>query len=330
MKNIIENKKILLGLLTMVLVLAIIIVSSFWPFVLDPSKIGTTEFITDQMIITAITIFATVSMMYVSQASNAQNPKSEIAKAKVAFENSVKRILEHTAFYQWVKRVLQPNDRKDIAEKGMLKLGIDFKVWDLSDNEIRSLTIAQKFGDTFYKPLTKKQIKGVFDLKKKVSSVKFVSPNYYTNYKSFMQNKNLSQIAASENAKKIFTVVFQLLVKILMSLIGAMIFASLVRDIAQEGGSSASSWMRFLSRMFSYITSSFLGYMIGCKVNDLDAFYISKRIEAHTLYLEDKDFKPIDEAKEAFKQRCLEEEHKLIGQDAHLIEHKGDSQDGKN
>ena len=325
MKNVIENKKVLLGALTMALILAIITVSSFWPFVLDPSKICTTEFITDQMIIASITIFATISMMYVSQASNAQNPKSEIAKAKVAFDISIKRILEHTVFFQWVKKVLQPSDRKDIAEKGMLKLGVDFKVWDLSDDEIRSLKVAQKFGDNFFKPLTEKQIRGVLKLKKKVISVKFVSPNYYTSHKSFMQNKNLSQIAAGENSKKILTVVFQLLVKISISLIGAMIFASLVRDIAQDGGSTASSWMRFLSRMFSYITSSFLGYMIGCKINDLDAFYIMKRIEAHTLFLEDKSFKPIDEAKEAFKQRCLGEEHKLIGQDANLIEHKGDN-----
>ena len=309
----------------MVLVLAIIVVSSFWPFILDPNRIGTTQFITDQMIIMAITIATTVSMMFISQASNAQNPNSELAKAKVAFKQSIEKIVQHTVFYQWIKRVLQPNDRKDIAEKGMLKLGIDFKVWDLSDAEIRSLTVAQKFGDTFYKPLTEKQIQGVFDLKKRVKNIKFVSPNYYTSYKSLMADKNLSEIAASENAKKISTVIFQLSLKIIMTFIGAAILASLVRDMAQEGGSSAQSWMRFLSRMFAFITSSFLGYMLGCKLNDLDAFYITKRIEAHTMYLEDKDFKPIDEAKEAFKERCLEEEHKLIGQDAHLIERKGDN-----
>lgn len=314
MKIFFENKKILLGVLTMVLILAIIVVSSFWPFILDPSRIGTTEFITDQLIIMAITISMTISMMFVSQAANAQNPKSELAKAKVDFANSVKRIVEHTVFCQWIKRVLQPNDRKDIAEKGMLKLGVDFKVWDLSDVEIKALNKPQKYGDTFYKALTKEQIKGIFDLKKRVKNIKFVSPNYYMSYKSFMSNKNLSEIAASENTKKILTVVFQLALKIIMTFIGAAILTSLVRDLAQEGGSSAQAGMRFLSRMFAFITSSFLGYLLGCKINDLDAFYIQKRIEAQTLYLEDKNFKPIDEAKEAFKQRCIEEEHKLIEQ----------------
>lgn len=324
MKKVFDNKKLLLGFLTMVVILAIIVVSSFWPFILDLSRVGTTEFITDQMIIMAITISVTIAMMFIAQASNAQNPNSELAKAKVEFMNSIKKIVNHTWFYQWIKRVLQPNDRKDIAEKGMLKLGVPFAVYELSDAEIRSLEKPQKFGDTFYKSLTKKQIEGVLSLKKQVASIKFVSPNYYTSFKSCMIDKNLSQIASGENKKKVFTVIFQLTLKIVMSFIFAAILASLVRDLAQEGGSTAQSWMRFLSRAFAFITSSFLGYALGCKLNDLDAFYINKRVEAHTLYLEDKDFKPVDEAKEEFIERVLNEEHALIGQDAHLIEHKGD------
>lgn len=324
MKKVFDNKKLLLGFLTMVVILAIIVVSSFWPFILDLSRVGTTEFITDQMIIMAITISVTIAMMFIAQASNAQNPNSELAKAKVEFMNSIKKIVNHTWFYQWIKRVLQPNDRKDIAEKGMLKLGVPFAVYELSDTEIRSLEKPQKFGDTFYKALTKKQIEGVLSLKKQVANIKFVSPNYYTSFKSCMIDKNLSEIASGENKKKVFTVIFQLTLKIVMSFIFAAILASLVRDIAQEGGSTAQSWMRFLSRAFAFITSSFLGYALGCKLNDLDAFYITKRVEAHTLYLEDKEFKPVDEAKEEFIKRVLDEEHALIGQDAHLIERKGD------
>lgn len=325
MKRVFENKKLLLGALTLILVLAIIIVSSFWPFILDPSRIGTNEFITDQLIIVAITISSLVAMMWIAQVGNAQNPKSELAKAKVEFAASLAKIVVHTWLYQWIKKVLQPKDRLDIAEKGMLKLGVDFKVWDLSDTEIRSLTVAQKFGDTFYKALTEPQIKGIFALKKKVKDIKFVSPNYYTSYKSFMSDKNLSEIAATENTKKILTIVFQLTLKIVLTIIFSAILGSLVRDLAQDGGSTAQAWMRFLSRMFAFITSSFLGYMLGCKLNDLDAFYIMKRIEVHTLYLEDKTFKPVDEGKEEFKERCIEEEHKLLEQSAHLLEQKGDN-----
>ena len=72
MKRVIENKKISLGLITMALVFAIIVVSSFWPFILDPSQIATTQFITDELIITAITLSTTISMLFVAQASNAR------------------------------------------------------------------------------------------------------------------------------------------------------------------------------------------------------------------------------------------------------------------
>lgn len=322
MRKVIENKKLMLGVLTMVVILAIVVVSSFFPFILDPSKIGTREFLTDQLIIAAITISATVSMMFIAQVGNAQNPNSELAKAKVEFIKSMARITNHTVFFQWIKRVLQVKDKQDIAEKEMARLGIDFAVYNLTNNEIKELTKPQKYGDKFFKSLTKEQIKSVLKLKKEVATIRFVSPSYYTSFKSMMSDKNLSQIASGENKKKIYTVLFQLSLKIILSFVFSAILASLVRDLTQDGGMSAQSWMRFLSRIFAYISSSFLGYMVGCKMNDLDAFYISKRIEAHTLFTEDKDFKYEDEAKLEFMERVRNE--------GLLIEmKKGDKEDEK-
>lgn len=319
LKSIIDNRKITLGAMTLLLILAIIIVSSFWPFILDPKRIGTAEFWTDELIIIAITIASLISMMFISQASNAQDARSEVAKAKVEFDKSIKRISNHTKFFQWIKKVLQPNDRKDIAEQGMIKLGIDTRVFYLTDTEIRALTVAQKFDGVFYKALTKEEIEKVIELKEQVKKIRFVSPSYYTTYNSIAAHKNLSQIAANESRKKIFTVIFHLTFKIIVSFTIAAIFTSLVIDLASDQ-SAAQAWMRFLSRLMAFISSAFLGYLTGCKVNDLDAFYILKRVEVHTLYLEDIEFKPVDEGKEEFKKRVLEENQKLIGQDAHLIE----------
>ena len=302
-----ENKKIVLGFMTLLLIVAIIVVSSFWPFVLDPSKLNTAEFITDQLIIMAITISATVSMLFISQASNAQNPKSEIAKAKVAFEGSMKRIPEHAPFYQWVKKVLQPQDREDVAEKEFAKAGIPKEAFRLTDDEIRSLSVAQKINGTYYAPLTKKQIAAAIRIRRRANALRFVAPNYYTSHKSWEAAKNLSEIASGESAKKTLTVAFDLGLKIFMGFIGAAILASLVRDMTQDGGSTAQSWMRFLSRMFAFLTSAFSGYLLGCKTNDLDAFYVMKRVEVHTLYLEDKSFEYKDEGKEAFAERVREE-----------------------
>lgn len=312
MKKTFENKKVFLGLVTLLLVFAIIIVSSFWPFILDPSRIMTDEFLTDELIITSIVLSATISMLFVAQASNAADERSELAKAKVEFKKSLDRILNRTHLYQWIKKRLQPADRREIAENEMNKLLIPIVVYDLNESEILSLTKAQKIGDKFYGPYDIKKLKKVIALKKKVSAIKFVSPNYYTSVKSIETSKNLSMLAKNESTKKVLTVVIQLSLRILLTWIGASILGSLVRDMTQAGGSSAQAWMRFLSRSFAFGSSCFLGYNVGCKLNDLDAFYISKRVEAHTMYLEDKSFVPVDESKEAFKERILEEGRLLL------------------
>lgn len=312
MKDAFRNKKITLGLATVGLVFAIIIVSSFWPFILDPTRIMTTEFLTDELIITAIVLSVTVAMMFVAQASNAQNPDSEIAKARVEFKASIARIKNHSWLYQWVRKRLQPNDRREIAEREMGKLLVPMEVFDLSENEIRTLVKPCEIDGKFYGPYDIKKIETIIATKKRISKIRFVSPNYYTSVSSLQSDKTLSEIAKNENVKKIASLVFQLSLRILLTWFAASIIGSLVRDLAQQGGSSAQAWMRFLSRAFAFGSSCFLGFMMGCKMNDTDAFYIGKRVEVHTLYLEDKTFEPVDESKEAFKQRVMEET-RLLG-----------------
>ena len=286
MKEKLANKKITLGLSTLAFILAVVIVSSFWPFILDPSRITTTEFITDTLINAAITISVTISMMFVSQAANAANPLSEIARSKVTFKESLATVTDHTSFYEWIKKKLQPRDRTDLAEKGMLRLGVPFSVWGLTDEETQTLTIPQEINGVQYKAITEKQIKAVIKLRRRVARTKFVDPSYYTTHRSFSSEKNLSQIAANENTKKILTVLFHLGAKMTAVFVGSAILGSLVRDLTQDGGSTAQAWMRFLSRMFAFCSSTYLGYLLGCKINDLDAFYILKRVEVHKLYNE--------------------------------------------
>ena len=308
MKKTLGNRKILLGLSTILLIFAIIVVSSFWPFIIDPSRIATKEFLTDELIITAIVLSSTISMMLIAQTSNAQNEKSEIARAKVDFVNSIKRITNHSALYQWVKKVLQVKDKREIAEREMSKLLIPYEIYNLEEKEILSLVEAQKFGDKFYGPYDLNKLKRVIELKKYIAKIRFVSPNYYSTVKSIDSEKTLSELAKTESIKKAMTIIIQLSTRIIFTWIGASIIGSLVRDLTQDGGSTAQAWMRFLSRAFAFGQSCFLGYNMGCKLNDLDAFYILKRVEIHTLFLEDREFVYVDESKEAFERRIMETE----------------------
>ena len=53
---------------------------------------------------------------------------------------------------------------------------------------------------------------------------------------------------------------------------------------------------------WALVSSSFMGYIVGCQINDIDAEYIEMRIVVQNMFLQDKEFKPIDSQEEAKKR----------------------------
>lgn len=301
------NKKVVLGLLTLALIIAIIAVSSFIPFLLDPQRFMTTKWLTDELIIIAITLSTTITVMFIAQASNMDNPKSEICKARVKFNESVALIDNLTRFFQWVKRVLREQDKHSMIEREMNKLGVDKNVYFLDNNQIKELAVnPQKFDGVFYKRLDEDLVKQIIRVKRKINRFKFVEPKHYTNIKSFSPYKTNSENASSEIIKKVIYVVFSVATKIILTLVFAMIVTALVVD-TQTHLTQAQAWLDFLSRMFAFVSSSFLGWLVGSKLNDIDAFYILNRVEAHVRYREDKTFVMVDEGKEEYIERVKKE-----------------------
>lgn len=270
MKTLIESKKVLLGVMTVALIFAIIVVSSFWPFIIDPSRIFTKEFFSEELIITAIVLAVTISMMFVAQAANAKKPESEIAKAKVEFKNSVEKIINHTDFHAWVRDEFQEKDRREIAIREMKRLFIPSEFYDAED----------------ISSLDKEKQNKVIRLRKHINKLRFVNPGYYLTTVTLESSKTASEVASNENLKKFMMVAFDLLTKLIPMWVGASILISLVRDMTQDGGSSAQAWMTFFSKAFAFGSSCFTGYLMGCKMNDTDAEYIRRRVEAHNLYRE--------------------------------------------
>ena len=108
-----KDKKVILAVLSILVMLIIIVISSFMPLLLDPSKFLTLEFLTNSMITIVICIFGTISCMIIGQASNETNEKSKIYIAREQFFEKKKQVGNFNFFYQWVKKVLQPNDRSE-------------------------------------------------------------------------------------------------------------------------------------------------------------------------------------------------------------------------
>lgn len=318
------NKKVLLGSLAMVCCVAIVGLCSFFPFIIDPTRWQTKEFLSDQLIIVAISIFSVVCVMYMAQASNGANPSSNIARAKVKFlgdgtnEGSVDRILKHdriSAFSQWVKQVLQPNDIRTAREKIVIKCGIDDTSVLNLDSHILMLLVdnPQRVEGRYYRRITKKQYKEV----KRALALKMplVDPSYYLVCNKYSGGKTISEESATEHKKKTTLLTFSILSKTIMSVILAMIFASLIYDATQGDQGSATAWLKFASRMFSMLTSAFLGFNVGCQMNDIEAHYIELKCFVHDKFMEDRDFKPKTQqemAKAEFAER-VRNEGLLIG-----------------
>lgn len=303
------NKKIILGVLAIIVAMVFIGITSFIPFIITKDKLQTEEFWTDEIIIIAITIFAMVATMFVGQASNAQNDKSELAKAKVSFKESIVAITNYNFFFQWVKKILQPRDIQYVKERELRKIGIDdYSILQLEDEQIKKLAVgAQKFGDKYYSQITQKQVDIILDLKDGVKRMHLVEPGYYLTISSIDSDKTISEKSGREQFKKTLKLLVSITSKIVLALIPTLIFAALARDLTEgAGGDKAEAWARFLSRLFALVSSAFIGYIVGCQMNDIDADYINLKIIVHNQYIQDTEFTPLSEqelAKEQYYKR---------------------------
>lgn len=307
-----KNRKILLGAGALVCFIGIIAICSFFPFIIDPSKWQTAEFLSDELIVVAIVIFSTICLMSIAQASNAMNPNSKIAKAKVRFGTSVERVFKGqniSAFSQWVRKVLQPKDVRTAKERTVQRAGVeDLACLDLEESELKALVGApQKYGDRFFKAITKKQFQAIMRAKR--MKLALVDPSYYLSCSKSAGDKTPTEQSAQEGRKKGALLTWSIGSKIVVTVVVAMIFTSLVYDSA-TGVDAAKSWMKFASRMGSMASSSFMGYMIGCQTNDIDAYYIELKCLVHDEFFEDGSFKAKsqqEEAREAFAERVRKE-----------------------
>ena len=312
--NLLRNRKVLLGLTALAILIVVICLFSFVPYTISSERLTEPSFIVDLLMLCVITIFALLGMLYVGQASNAQNPKSKIAKATVEFKISKEEVKKRglAAFKQWVANVLQVQDKETIKQRTLEEKGIeDLSILKLNIHEIEQLTKPQKFNGEFYDCLTKEQIDLVKRIKTKGIQLKFVPPEYYLSVQGIKDARTRSERAGGEGAQKGRILFSSITSKILLTIAFSVVWALFARDLASGEYTAIEIATKLFSRLFAFFTSAFMGYIVGCQINDIDAEYIEMRTSVHTDFLEDKDFvaKDVKEiAKEAFINRVKEEQ----------------------
>lgn len=338
------NRKVVLGSFAALMCLLLIIVCSFSEFIIDPSRIATNEFLTDELIIIAIVITSMVSAIAMAQSSNAQNPLSRISKARSAFFISLKTVEDRNvnAFRQWVRQRLQPEDVNTIKVRRLRRLGInDVLILELDEAQLKSLYKegAGRFPienskdeydrkGRYFKRITEEQYKGILEILKTEYKIRFVEPEYYLSVKNFIDNRTVSERAANESKKKSLFMLSRIVFRLAVSIMTAMIFAALVRDLNSDMD-AAEAWTKFFTRLWAMLSSSFMGHIVGVQMNDIDAEYVEMRIQVHKRYLQDTDFKPLsdqEEAKEEFKKRVMEESVLSLDNKSNQIEMKENPQ----
>jgi hypothetical protein len=327
--NLLKNRKVLLGLTALLILMVVIFLFSFVPYTISGSRLREPSFITDLLMVCVITIFALVGMLFVGQASNAQNPKSKIAKATVEFIVSKQKVVEQgqTKFKQWIVNVLRPKDKQTIIERTLNEAGIDdLSVLKLSVSEIKALTVAQKYNGEFYDELTKKQIKLLIKIKEEGLKIRFVAPEYYLSIQGIKDKRTVSERSNEEDFKKSKVVFASVASKLLLTISFSIILALFIRDVTSGDYTAAEVATKLFARLFAFFTSVFMGYLVGCQINDIDAEYIEMRSGVHIDFLEDKEFKEKDVkeiAKEHFIDRVKKEQVLKLDNKQSQIEMKG-------
>lgn len=322
------NRKIILGVTSLVVLIAVIFLFSFVPYTISPGRLKEASFITDLLMVCVITIFALVGTIFIGQASNAQNSKSNIAKATSKFLVTKAKVEERgqSVFKQWIVSVLQENDKRSVEKRMLENAGIDdLSVLKLSINEIKSLTVAQKYNGEFYKELTKGQIKLLVDIKSHGIKMNFVPPEYYLSVKSITDTRTRSERANAEGTQKGKLVFGSIASKMLLTVAFSVVMALFVKDVTSGEYSDIEIASKLFSRLASFFSSVFMGYLVGCQINDIDAEYIDMRSSTHTDFLEDKTFvgKSTKElAKEAFINRVKDEQVLKLDNKSNQIELK--------
>lgn len=319
MKKFEINKKILVGAIALVSVIAVVTVSSFFPFVFKPSSLTKSAFWTNELLAIAIVVITMVATMFIAMAWNDGKENSNVAIARAKFEASVVKITNPNNFYQWVREVMQVDDIKQMNIRLMRECGIkDYSILDLDRTEIKQLIDKPcTFGDRAYSSISKEQAKVLLEIKEGKRGISLPDPSYYLTMKSISGTKTISERASNETKKKGLYITQSFVSKMVMTLMVAMIFSSLVYDQAQ-GGDTADNLMKFTSRMMSLGSGMFSGFILGCQINDIDAEYIEMRVIAHEKFLNDKTFKPKSNeeiAKEEYAKYEMEhkvEEEKMI------------------
>ena len=339
-----SDKKTVLAFLSFVLVLAITILSSIPEFVINPAQVFTAKFVTKLIMTLIIGVTSLVCFILIGGTSNSLNQVSEIYKARDSFRTSAKDIIDnhYSAFKQWVERVRRPAKQKEVNQRTLRHIGITNMAYlDLDECTLRDLIKApnKELGDKYgVRQITQEQFDVIMAIKTGKTAMKFLSVDDYVLEKTMGIEQTDEEVLVNQFKKRNWMfgervgsrVLILVVVAVTFGCIGWSTLDAMSEDMTAAQRTFTIIW-DILTKLTTAISSAFIGFIDGGKFNDFDASYLQVKVNVHSQYREDKDFKPLSEqelAREEYiqhHQKQEEEERKRLGLDAHLIPLKEDN-----
>lgn len=338
-----SDKKTVLAFLSFIMVLAITILSSIPEFVIRPEQIFTAKFITKLIMTLIIGVTSLVCFILIGGTSNSLNQMSEIYKARNSFRTSAKNIIDnhYSVFKQWVMRVRRPAKQKEVNQRILRYVGItNLAYLELDECELKNLMLApnKELGDKYgVRQISQEQFDTIMAIKSGKTAIKFLNVDDYLLEKTMGIDQTDEEVLVNQFKKRNFMFGEKISSRMLILIVGAVTFGCIGWSTLQNLDGDMTEAQRvftiiwdILTKLATAISSAFIGFFDGGKFNDFDASYLQIKINVHSQFRDDKDFKPLTEqeiAKEEYikyHQAQEEAERKRLGLDSNLISMKED------
>ena len=297
-----NNKKTILAVISLLLVVGLGVLSAIPEFMLSPEKIRTAKFWTNTIVNIIMGLTSFICLMLIGQTSNSANKISQIYKARNVFRELAEDITKnhYNAFRQWLNKVFHPSQQKEKNIALLHSVGIsNLKYLDLDIEEIKNLETTPT---KELKKLTKEQIKALVDIKTGKTAIRFTDCNAYLS-----ESKSLTYQVPAERIANQYrttvasvgaTVLSRLILMVGIAVAFGLIGWSTIQDIS-DGERVATIVWNILARLFTTFTNAFMGYFDGGRFNDRDADFLNEKVAIIYRFKDDKSFKPLTEEEEA-------------------------------
>lgn len=170
----------------------------------------------------------------------------------------------------------------------------------MSYNELETL-LSQPYskelpsGKTYFNQINKEQHDTILKIKNGKNAIPFINPTEYLVLSKGSRVVSDSRKLSQQAKKETMTMVVDVGSRMVSVLMFGMIMGAFVVESLSEDADITRNLMNLFTRLSTALTSAFMGYMSGCKLNDITAEYINIKIAVHLQYLDDREFKPLSE-----------------------------------